>query len=151
MTDKPFALIREFRSLASGIQLVFQQEFQSANANLTKLQADVLLHIHEQKDNVYQRDIENIFNIRRSTATQLLSTMEQNGWITRQNTSTDNRLKNIALTPLTIHHLQKVKSTINKVETLLLQNLDSQDLDTLKRIISKMKENVNLYQTSMFK
>lgn len=47
---------------------------------------------------VYQKDMEDYFCLRRSTVTQTLQTMEKNGLIKRSNVTKDARLKRIELT-----------------------------------------------------
>ena len=56
------------------------------------------LYNRTKTGDVFQRDIEESFNIRRSTVTGMLKTMEQNGLITRCGVSGDARLKKIMLT-----------------------------------------------------
>ncbi|MBA1393393.1 MarR family transcriptional regulator [Lactobacillus sp. XV13L] len=50
------------------------------------------------KGSIYQKDIEREFNIRKSTATNILRLMEQNGLIVRKVDARDSRLKKILLT-----------------------------------------------------
>ena len=58
--------------------------------------------IHYFYDNrekeIFQRDFEQRFSIRRSTASNILKTMEQNGFIQRVSVESDARLKRIILT-----------------------------------------------------
>ena len=56
---------------------------------------------HEGKD-VFQRDLEEEFSVRRSTATGILQLMEKNELITREPVSHDARLKKLVLTPKAI-------------------------------------------------
>ena len=62
------------------------------------------LHRNEDRD-MFQRDVEAEFNIRRSTATGILQLMEKNGFLLREPVAYDARLKKLVLTPkaLAVH------------------------------------------------
>ena len=63
-------------------------------------QSRILHYISEfsKKTEVYQKDVEEFFYLRRSTVTQTLQTMEKNGLIKRSSVSRDARLKKLELT-----------------------------------------------------
>lgn len=56
------------------------------------------LHRNEDRD-MFQRDVEAEFNIRRSTATGILQLMEKNGFLLREPVAYDARLKSWCLRP----------------------------------------------------
>lgn len=68
---------------------------------LTTMQKHVLKHIllETMHREVYQKDIEEEFRIRKSTATGILQLMEKNGFISRESSKKDARLKRIVPTP----------------------------------------------------
>ena len=56
-------------------------------------------YFHRNRDkDIFQKDFEKEFDIRRSTASHILSLMEENGIITRESVPYDARLKKIVLT-----------------------------------------------------
>ena len=52
----------------------------------------------DDEQDILQKDLEGWFNIRRSTATEILKRMEQKGLIARTPVAYDKRLKNVVLT-----------------------------------------------------
>lgn len=58
---------------------------------------------------IYQKDIEREFNIRKSTATNILNLMEQKGLIIRRIDDQDTRLKAILLTTKSLELEQKIR------------------------------------------
>lgn len=58
----------------------------------------ILIYLCENDEEVYQKDIEKYFNIRRSTATGLLNSLEKNGYITKEPVENDKRMKKIKAT-----------------------------------------------------
>lgn len=95
-----------------------------------------------QDKDIYQRDFEEKFSIRRSTATKILQLMEKNGLIERKSVESDARLKKIVLT--------KKGSDIHKSALLNLQNFEKrlrkgisdEELKTFFKTIDKIKENL---------
>ncbi len=81
-------------------RLVDQRAFGDLAERPTKTQTWVINYLYENRGrDVFQRDIQEQFAVRRSTVTGILQLMEKNGWITRQSVGEDARLKKIVLTP----------------------------------------------------
>lgn len=72
-----------------------------AENGLTSIQTRILGHLrHAQDENreVFQRDIEEVFRIKRSSVTSVLQTLEKKGLIIRESIPEDARLKKLILT-----------------------------------------------------
>mgnify|MGYP002980682515 CR=1 FL=1 len=71
---------------------------------MTNMQRHVLHYIllQSMSRDIYQKDVEAEFQIRRSTATGILQLLEKNGFILRKAEDRDARLKKI----VPIHHMQ---------------------------------------------
>ncbi|MBQ8856649.1 MAG: winged helix-turn-helix transcriptional regulator [Lachnospiraceae bacterium] len=68
---------------------------------LTSIQTRVLGHIYVEElrgNYVFQRDIEEIFRIKRSSVTSVLQTLEKKGIVYRENVPGDARIKRLVLT-----------------------------------------------------
>jgi DNA-binding MarR family transcriptional regulator len=98
------------------------------------------LEINEGKE-IFQKDIETEFNIRRSTATGVLQIMEKDGFIVRQAVDRDARLKQILLTPRAKDLALRVKKKIKAADDELANGLSKQELDSFFDIIDKIKKN----------
>ena len=48
---------------------------------------------HNREKDVYQKDIEKMFSVRRSTVTNLIQLMEKKGYVRRESVAADARLK----------------------------------------------------------
>lgn len=101
-----------------------------------------LAHHCEQED-VYQRDIEEAFSIRPSTATVILQHMEKNGLITRAPAAHDARLKRIVLTEKALSLHRRVEAEHAETEALLRQGLTEQELSVFFGVIDKLKANLD--------
>ncbi len=101
----------------------------------------VVLESEETDEKVYQKDLEKILNIRKSTLSGILDTMEKNKIIKRVPDSSK-RGNIIELSD----EMKKCKSEllikIKKVEETLTTGIDKEDLDAFFRVIDRMKKNI---------
>ena len=102
---------------------------------------DIKKVLEKDKD-IFQKDIEATFNIRRSTATGLLQCLEGNGFVKRVSVDYDARLKKIVLTTKAHEFKELLESHIQKMEEILFKDLEPQEVDDLIRIIGKIKKNL---------
>lgn len=78
----------------------------------------------------------------RSTATGLLQCLEGNGFVKRVSVDYDARLKKIVLTTKAHEFKELLESHIQKMEEILVKDLEPQEVDDLIRIIGKIKKNL---------
>lgn len=135
---------REIRCLANLIGRSLNKSGFSPEAHgITGPQGLILGYLYEHQDiDVFQKNIESCFNIRRSTATGLLKSLEMNGFIQRISVEHDARLKKIILTKMAKDFREVLEAHLNKVEDILLQGLEPQEIDELIRLIGKVKKNL---------
>lgn len=116
----------------------------SVRKDLTGMQTWIIRYIYERqnKEEVFQRDIEKQFQIRRSTATEILQLMEKHKLIERYPVEYDARLKKIVLTEQAekVHLL--IKQDIIETETRMRKDISKEDLNTFFRVIRKIQSNM---------
>lgn len=112
--------------------------------NVTGVQCDFIIFIAEKgkNGNVYAKDIENKFNIRRATIAEILSLMEKNGLIERKAVCTDARLKKIVLTNKSLEIKNSIDEEVKKVEKNLKKDLTEEELKEFRRVLQKMSKNL---------
>ena len=115
-----------------------------SSQDLTAKQAMILLVIYDlsKVKDVYAKDIEDAFDMRRATVTGILQLMEKNGIIVREENNVDGRLKRIRLTQKAINLRLKMKKNIQKVESNLLSDLSKEEIETFLKIMEKMSHNL---------
>lgn len=126
-------LKRNFEALAKG----HEQE------KLTGMQRWIIDYLsdHEGKD-IFQRDIEDEFSVRRSTATGILQLMEKNDLITRETVCHDARLKKLVLTPKAIEIQKNITEEIKEHEKMLCEGISQEDLDVFFTVMKQIKKNL---------
>lgn len=115
-----------------------------AGIGITGTQASILHFIYKNGKNndVFQRDIETEFNIRRSSVTSVLHGLEQNGFIRRESVKEDARLNKLVLTDKAIEISEHIKGIRNGINDTLLKQLENEDIAYLDSLLTKMGENL---------
>lgn len=94
---------------------------------------------------IYQKDLERHFTITRSTASRVLSRMEQKGLIERQPVARDARLKKIVLTDKAWQLKGLMRQDVVQIEQTLLHGFTEEEKCTLSAYIQRMKHNITQY------
>ena len=111
--------------------------------DFTEMQVKVLGFLAQNRDQeICQKDIEEAFYIRRSTASRLLKRLEAQGFIVRQSVERDARLKRVTTTPKADALCQQVMERIDHVETMLTKGLTQEETDRFLATVEKLKRNL---------
>ena len=126
-------LIRDFESLP------IHKKFK----NITCMHRWIISYIseHEGKD-IFQKDIEEEFSIRRSTATGILQLMEKNELITRESVSYDARLKKLVLTPKALEIQHEINEEIKAHDKKLSRGISEEELEVFFKVMKKIRKNL---------
>lgn len=95
-----------------------------------------------RKNDIFQRDFEQQFAIRPSTASKMLKTMEQKGYIERISVESDARLKKIVLTEKAKRQHKLIIADIAKREEILRRGLTNEEIEQFLNIIKKVTANM---------
>lgn len=95
-----------------------------------------------QTGDIFQKDIEEEYSIRPSTATQLLKQMEQKGFLVREQVPYDNRLKKIVLTDKALTYQKQVVEDLTLLEETLTKDIPEEKLEIFFEVIEKMMDNL---------
>lgn len=111
--------------------------------NSNMMQSRIIGYINNRKEeDVFQKDIEELLKIRRSTATGMLNTLEKKGLIHRQPVSYDARLKKLMITPAGIEFSDKAVNCIREVENQVSCGLTEEEIKAFFKVLDKIKRNV---------
>ncbi len=113
------------------------------NKNLTSIQVWILnfLFSNAGKD-LFQKDVEAEFKIRRSTATELMKTMEKNGLIERKPVDYDARLKKIVLTDYAEEIKKQLEEQMLRTENQLTEGFSEQEIDAFFEYVRRFQANL---------
>ena len=99
--------------------------------------------IKHQDEDIFQRDLEKEFVMRRSMATNFVKKMEQAGLIRRKPVAYDARLKKIILTDKAFELQAGMMAKKKEFETLLRGDLSEQEIKQFIATIQKIKHNLH--------
>ena len=101
---------------------------------------------HHSEQEVYQRDLEEAFSVRPSTATVVLQQMEQNGLIVRQTAEHDARCKRIVLTDKAWALHERIQAEHDETERMLREGITDEELAVFFRVMDTVRENLERRQ-----
>ncbi len=98
---------------------------------------------HNSGRDVFQKDIEETFSVRRSTVSRVVTLMEQKGLINRHGVDSDARLKKLVLTDKAVEIHRTIETELLDLESTLVEGLSDEDIDNFRRIAFKMLDNLS--------
>ncbi|MBD7911613.1 MULTISPECIES: MarR family winged helix-turn-helix transcriptional regulator [Clostridium] len=140
--DGEFHIGKKINILARRIHRRIEKE--TAQYGITSVQGRIMGFIYnksKEKD-IFQKDIEEELDIRRSSVTSVLQLMEKNGFIERVSVSKDARLKKIILTQKGVDIHMNVFAFIIQIEKSLRDELSDDEQKTLIKLIDRLSEKV---------
>lgn len=108
----------------------------------TQLQAGIMAYLYHQEQPVYQKNIEEAFNISGATATNTLRVMERNGLLTRSAMDKDARLKRIMMTEPAKEGHRQAEAHMDMMEEQMLRGLSGKEREELLRLLDIVKVNL---------
>lgn len=131
---------KKLRIFSNLIRRKVENELNQRGMEVSSSQARIIGFVYRQSQlrNVYQRDIEMEFDIRRSSVTNTLQLLEKNGYISRVSVDEDARLKKILLTEKGIGIHEVLRDSILEVEDELSNVYTTEELNELFYLLDKL-------------
>ena len=110
---------------------------------LTGMQFAIVSYLAKEsvERDVFQKDLEQKFDIRKSTVTGILNTMERDGLLLRETVPYDARLRKMILTDKALQAKQNTEQVIDSVESQLSKGLTEEEITTFLSILEKISKN----------
>lgn len=119
--------------------VVFKEEDE-----FTDMQGQILGFLFQNMDkDVFQKDLEENFCIRRSTASRFLKTMELRGLVNRESVHYDARLKKLIPTSKAHSIHQAIQEQIRTVEMHITKGISEEELAQFHRTMGKIINNLS--------
>ncbi len=132
------------RTISNLIQReVDKQEAEKGEDALTGINRFIIRHLarHRQED-VFQKDLEEIFSARRSTMSVVLLRMEAKGLLIRTPVDYDGRLKKITLTEKGERLHEEMEHSIVDLEEKLMQGFSPDEKTALLMMLRRVRHNM---------
>lgn len=112
-------------------------------SDITGVQGFIIGYLYTNNDrDIFQRDLEQQFNLRRSSITSVLNNLEKKGYIKREAVDEDKRLKQVVLTNKGIEHQKMIIKIINNYEETLHFDFTDEEFKTLSNLLDKLYNNI---------
>lgn len=135
----------ELKSVNNLIRRNLDLRFAEAKVSeVTGMQGPIIGYLFRESSrrDVFQKDIEKQFNIRRSTASVMLQNMEQKGLIEREAVNHDGRMKKLVLTDKAVECHMRVMQCIDEFNMLLENGITPQEKAEFLRMLDKISDNL---------
>ena len=112
--------------------------------NLTVSQAYVIdfISIEGKDKEIFQKDLEREFDLKRSSISLMLNNMEKSGLIERVPVTEDARLKKIILTQKSIKLYEKISTAIDSIENKLSEDITSEEIKVFQSVLDKIRNSL---------
>lgn len=115
----------------------------SVPGEITGVQGFVIKYLYSNRNrDIFQRDLEKQFNLRRSSITSVLNNLEKNGFVRREEVNNDKRLKKVVLTEKGIKHQDMIDKIIFDFENQLQKDLSEEEINQLFALLTKLENNI---------
>ncbi|QEN08188.1 MarR family transcriptional regulator [Oceanispirochaeta crateris] len=132
--------------IGRNISILYRHEYQYIDIklkkyNLNKVQAEVLLFLKDN-DNVNHKEINDFFLFNKATITKIITSLENNEYVTRISNNKDQRYKCISLTEKGINIISNIIEILQQSEKIMIKDIAEEDIEKISTILSQMVENI---------
>lgn len=129
-------------------QLKRQMLWPDEPGDLTILQKSILHFIlfETMQRDLYQKDLEKEFKVRRSTASENLRLLEKKGYLYREFAKEDARLKKIIPTEKAVCLRGQLLKSIERTEERIRQGIPEEDLKVFFRVLKQISANLSSWE-----
>jgi DNA-binding MarR family transcriptional regulator len=133
----------QMRILSNMIHRVINHPYSGEEDSISGTNGWILGYLANNEDKeVFQRDLEEIFHVRRATVSKIICLMEQKGLIERQSVAYDARLKKLVLTDKGRRLHDETVAEIAEMEKCLMRNIPEDKLNTFFEVCDMIKQNI---------
>lgn len=126
-----------------------KREIDHANQKLgvSGVQGRIIGYVRCESKNrdVFQKDIEEHFELRGSSVTSTLQNLEKMGFIVRESIPTDQRLKRIVLTKKALDIHNQITKNIEQVEREAFSSINKEEEQLLSDLLKRILNNIEKY------
>lgn len=131
-------LLRRLRQLDKKTRRLCGRVLESLSLTGTQGQVLGFVFTESARRDVFQRDIEEEFQIRKPTVTGILKLLEKNGQLRRQSVPGDARLKKIVPTAKARRSYGSILRQLEAIEAALSANLSEREIRSFLRLVDKI-------------
>lgn len=141
----------QHRTLHGELMCISNLLRRSANASGVKKDVDRVTNMHgfiigflykNRNRDIFQKDIEEAFSYRRSTASAVIGLMEEKGFIERCSVPYDARLKKLVLTERALEIVSAIDNDVCRTEAQMREGISDDELERFFVVLDKIRKNL---------
>lgn len=114
---------------------------------ITMMHSFIIHYIYDNRDrDIFQKDIEKVFHMNRSTITNMVKYLEDQGYITRRQVPSDARLKKLGLTEKGERLHQIIGEAIRETEKKMQNALTPQETEQFIKLSHKIRSQLEVME-----
>ena len=94
------------------------------------------------QDEIYVKDLEKYMKIRKSTASELVSRLEKNGYVKTEKSQKDDRLKRLIVTEEGHAAHDRILQLLQEIDDRLVEGLSKEEVDTFVNLLNRLIQNM---------
>lgn len=98
---------------------------------------------HNSDREIFQKDIEEAFSVRRSTVSRVVTLMENKGLVERRSVQGDARLKKLVLTDKALEIHTAIEKELEELNRDIVEGIPQEEVDVFMRVAGRMIENLD--------
>ncbi len=128
----------------SNLGRIFKRELRevSAQRGMNSTYFKIIMLLAHNPDGVIQSEIVENTYLKPSTISLTLKTLEEKGYLTRENSVDDNRKIIVKITEAGMKYDLKIRECFQIVEEEMIKDISFEELQLFKDIIAKMRKNL---------
>lgn len=148
-TDKRIRVVYEMQGLAHSIKRYMDSLAETQGLprpkdgrGISGTNLFIMAYLYEHRDrDIFQKDLEEQLNVRRSTISKVLQIMEEKELIRREQVARDGRLKKIVLTEQSMERVGLWRERSRQIESRLTKGFSEEELEQFCYLLNKAKHN----------
>ena len=142
--DNEKRIAYEVRETKNAIQRYIEAEIARLGfGDVSFAQGGIIRYLYVNRDReVYQRDLESFFDLRRSTMTGILQGLEKNGYLEREPVESDGRLKKLVLKEKALQLERTVRESMERNESVFLDGFREEEKEFLFAALERIRMNI---------
>lgn len=136
---------KAFGALIKYVSQTYEQNFNRVISayGLTMSQSHVLMYLAKNSGRpIYQKDIEEAFNLTHPTVNGLITRLEDKGFVETRTSDFDRRCKHIVQTEKADKIISLVRQSFDEVDDIIVNCLDEEEKSEILRLLQKIIDNI---------
>lgn len=133
------------QKLAKNIKYLADENLIAHRITIEQIKVLKFLMPYTEETAVSQKDVEIIFELKRSSVTSILQNMEKSGLVSRSGDAADGRIKRVWLTDKGRELSLFLRGYLDKLETVIVSDMTEEEKAVFKQLLKKSLQNVERF------